>query len=156
MKFVQYICLAVLAAALLLPVGCAQNVGGSTYRANQVQQSQSVQYGTVTGVRGVTIESNSDGTVGAVGGGVAGGVLGSMLGRGRGHGVGAVVGALAGAGIGYASEKALTTQNGLEIEIQLESNGQIVSIVQGADESFAVGDRVRVLYGWDNSARVTH
>ena len=62
-------------------------------------------------------------------------------------------GALLGAAGGYAGQKALTKQNGLEITVELE-NGQQLSIVQAADQQFSPGERVRVLRGSDGSARV--
>jgi outer membrane lipoprotein SlyB len=65
---------------------------------------------------------------------------------------GAVIGALAGTGV----EKALNSKDALEITVNLD-NGQTLSVVQelGAEErSFVVGDRVRVLRGGGDSARV--
>ena len=59
-----------------------------------------------------------------------------------------------GAAGGYAGEKALTKQNGLEITVELE-NGQQLSIVQAADQQFSPGERGRVLRVSDGSARVT-
>ena len=77
-----------------------------------------------------------------------------MFGHGRGRTLATIAGAALGAGAGYAGEKAVTKQNGLEIEVRLES-GQILSIVQGADQSFAPGERVRVLRGVDGTSRVS-
>ena len=82
------------------------------------------------------------------------GVLGNMVGGGRGKTLATIAGAALGAAGGYAGEKALTKQNGLEITVELE-NGQQLSIVQAADQQFSPGERVRVLRGSDGSARVT-
>lgn len=153
MRYIKYIALCVLAASLLAVTGCA-NISGSAYSADQTRSAQTVQYGTVKSVHEVQVEGDTNGGLGAVGGGVAGGVLGSLVGGGSGRTVGAVVGALAGAGLGYAGEKAITKQNGLEIEVELD-NGQILSIVQGNDQVFSVGERVRVLRASDGRARVS-
>lgn len=153
MRHIKYIFLCLLSASLLAMTGCA-NISGNAYTADQARSAQTVQYGTVRSVQQVQVEGDTNGTVGAVGGGVVGGVLGSLVGGGSGRTVGAVVGALAGTGLGYAGEKAVTSQTGLEIEVQLD-NGQILSVVQGTDQVFSVGERVRVLRASDGRARVT-
>ncbi len=153
MRCISYSILCLLVVSLLATTGCA-NISGNAYKAGETRSAQTVQYGTVQSVRQVQVEGDTDGALGAVGGGVAGGVLGSLVGGGSGRTVGAVVGALAGAGLGYAGEKAVTTQTGLEIEVQLD-NGQILSVVQGADQVFSAGERVRVLYSSDGRTRVT-
>ncbi len=154
MRYCAYICVCLLSIALLAVTGCT-NISGNAYSSGQTRSAQTVQYGTVKSVHEVEVEGGSNGALGAVGGGVAGGVLGNLLGGGSGHTVGAVLGALGGAGLGYAGEKAVTRQTGLEIEVALD-NGQIISVVQGNDQPFATGDRVRVLRGSDGSSRVTH
>lgn len=45
-------------------------------------------------------------------------------------------------------------QNGIEITVRLDS-GRLIAITQAADESFRVGDRVRVLSG-GGTTRVSH
>ena len=149
----KMVVLCLLASLMFVVSGCA-NYSGSAYGGRETRSAQSVQYGTVTNVRDVVVDDNSGGTVGALGGGVVGGVLGSMVGHGRGRTLATVGGALLGAGAGYAGEKAIAKQNAYEIEVQLES-GQILSVVQGRDESFSVGERVRVLTGANGSARVS-
>lgn len=153
MRHIKYMFLCLLSASLLAMAGCA-NISGNAYTADQARSAQTVQYGTVRSVQQVQVEGDTNGTVGAVGGGVVGGVLGSLVGGGSGRTVGAVVGALAGTGLGYAGEKAVTNQTGFEIEVQLD-NGQILSVVQGTDQVFSVGERVRVLRASDGRARVT-
>ena len=113
-----------------------------------------MQYGTVVSVQPVTLEEDRPAVLGTVGGGVVRGVLGNMVGGGRGKTLATIAGAALGAAGGYAGEKALTKQNGLEITVELE-NGQQLSIVQAADQQFSPGERVRVLRGSDGSARVT-
>ena len=121
---------------------------------SQVRSAQTVQYGTVVSVQPVTLEEDRPAVLGTVGGGVVGGVLGNMVGGGRGKTLATIAGAALGAAGGYAGEKALTKQNGLEITVEME-NGQQLSIVQAADQQFSPGERVRVLRGSDGSARVT-
>jgi len=137
----------------MLSAGCT-NYSGNTYSGSQGRRAPTVQYGTVVSVQPVTLEEDRPAVLGTVGGGVVGGVLGNMVGGGRGKTLATIAGAALGAAGGYAGEKALTKQNGLEITVELE-NGQQLSIVQAADQQFSPGERVRVLRGSDGSARVT-
>lgn len=143
------VCLFVLA---MLSAGCT-NYSGNAYSGGQVRSVQTVDYGTVVSVQSVTLEESHPALVGTLGGGVVGGVLGNMVGGGRGRVLATVAGAALGAAGGYAAEKGITKQNGLEITVELE-NGQQLSIVQGADQQFSPGERVRVLRSSDGSARV--
>ncbi|WP_455783857.1 glycine zipper 2TM domain-containing protein [Bilophila wadsworthia] len=149
---IKHVAVCMLALAML-SAGCT-NYSGKTYSCSQVRSAQTVQYGTVVSVQPVTLEEDRPAVLGTVGGGVVGGVLGNMVGGGRGKTLATIAGAALGAAGGYAGEKALTKQNGLEITVELE-NGQQLSIVQAADQQFSPGERVRVLRGSDGSARVT-
>jgi outer membrane lipoprotein SlyB len=75
---------------------------------------------------------------------VVGGVAGSTIGRGTGSVLGAVVGAVAGGVGGQVAEQGLTARRGVEVTVKLD-NGQMVAIMQEADETFRPGDRVRIL-----------
>ena len=141
----------VVAAALTLG-GCASSMSGDVYSRDQARKAQQVQEGEITVVREVTIEGTKSG-VGAVAGGVVGGVLGSMVGGGAGRTLATVGGAIGGAGAGAVAEEAGTRQKGLEITVKLD-NGQVVSIVQAADQEYAVGDKVTVLRNPDGTSRV--
>ena len=141
---IKHVAVCMLALAML-SAGCT-NYSGNTYSGSQVRSAQTVQYGTVVSVQPVTLEEDRPAVVG--------GVLGNMVGGGRGKTLATIAGAALGAAGGYAGEKALTKQNGLEITVELE-NGQQLSIVQAADQQFSPGERVRVLRGSDGSARVT-
>ena len=141
-----------LLALAMLGAGCT-NYSGNAYSGGQVRSAQTVQYGTVVSVQPVTLEEDRPAVVGTVGGGVVGGILGNMVGGGRGRTLATIAGAALGAAGGYAGEKAITKQNGLEITVELE-NGQQLSIVQASDQQFSPGERVRVLRGSDGSARV--
>lgn len=143
------VCLMALVLALPLGItGCAPKVGGSDYDASRSRSAQSVNYGVVQSVRVVNIEddSNTNSTLGTVAGGVAGGVLGNLIGGGTGRVVATVAGAALGAGAGYAGGKALSRQEGYEIQVKLDS-GDILAVTQGTDISFTPGQRVRVLSG---------
>lgn len=139
--------------AVLGLAGCATGQGGSDYSRAQARTVQEVQMGTVEGVREVRIEGTKS-PVGSLAGAVVGGVAGSSVGGGRGQIVGATVGAVLGGLGGSAAEEALTREKGLEITVKLDS-GRTIAVVQGVDEqSFIVGDRVRILSG-GGTTRVT-
>ena len=110
--------------------------------------------GTVTEVRPVTINGSQTPMVGTLGGAVVGGLAGSEVGGGKGSIVGSVVGAVLGGMGGSAIEQKVTSQNGVQITIQLDS-GRMIAVTQGADQVFNVGDRVQVLSG-NGVTRVTH
>jgi outer membrane lipoprotein SlyB len=148
---------AVLPASVILSVlilgGCAAGLGGSDYSRDQARVVQQVQMGIVEAVREVNIEGTKS-PVGAGAGAVVGGVAGSTVGGGRGSIVGATVGAVLGGVGGAAAEEAATRQKGVEITVKLDS-GRLIAITQAADETFRVGDRVRVLTG-GGTTRVSH
>lgn len=143
MKY-RLMALAVVGSVLLLG-GCASGTGSRDYTREQARTAQEVQMGVVESVREVNIEGTKS-PVGAGAGAVIGGVAGSSVGGGRGQIVGAAVGAVLGGLGGAAAEEAITRQKGVEITVKLDS-GRLIAITQAADESFAVGDRVRVLTG---------
>lgn len=150
-----YMLAAALLAGLMLLGGCAPRVGGSDYDSSTVRSAQNVTYGTVADVRVVRIndDSGTNEAIGTIGGGVVGGVLGNMIGGGTGRTLATVGGAVLGAGAGYAGGKALGTQDGYEITVDLDSGGSIV-ITQGADIAFSQGQRVKVISGGGAPARV--
>lgn len=140
-----------LAAALIFSVplvGCAPMVGGNDYAVSGAQGAYNVEYGTVTSVRMVKINNEGDGktAIGAVGGGVLGGVLGNLFGAGKGNTLATIIGAGAGAMLGAGASQAVGNQSGVEVTVKLD-NGKTLAVVQGADMSFAPGQRVRILRG---------
>lgn len=147
---------AILAAALLAAAilgGCASGTGGKDYSRDQTRSVQEVQLGVVESVREVNIEGTKT-PIGAGAGAVVGGVAGSTVGSGRGSVVGATVGAVLGGLGGAATEEAVTRKKGIEITVRLDS-GRLIAVTQAADETFQVGDRVRVLSG-GGTTRVSH
>ena len=135
-----------LAAAALATVltGCgAPGLGGGAYSRDQARREQTVRMGYVESVRDVRLEGTRSG-VGPAAGAVAGGVAGSSIGRGRGAALGTIAGAVIGGVAGQAAEQGFTAKQGVEVTVKLDS-GQMVAIMQEADETFRPGDRVRIL-----------
>jgi outer membrane lipoprotein SlyB len=143
----------ILAAAVVSLVGCASGTGGKDYSRAQTRTVQEVQMGIVESVREVNIEGTKT-PIGAGAGAVVGGVAGSTVGSGKGSVVGAAVGAVLGGLGGAAVEEGGTRNKGVEITVKLDS-GRLIAITQSADETFQVGDRVRVLSG-GGTTRVSH
>ncbi len=134
---------------------CAQDsLTGDTYSRNEAGQAQNVRTGTITSIRNVKIEGSSTG--GTLVGAAAGGLLGNQIGGGSGKTAATVGGALLGGAAGSHAGKAVTSKQGLEIQVKLDGGGS-VSIVQeyNPKEPFAQGERVRVLTNGGRD-RVTH
>lgn len=127
-------------------IGCTGSLTGTTYSREEARRVQTVQYGTVEAVTPVVIEGRTQGIVGTGSGAVIGGLAGSTVGGGKGKSIATVVGAVAGGLAGQAAEKSLTTKQGQEITLRLES-GEILSVVQEVDDDqyFRPGDRIRLL-----------
>jgi outer membrane lipoprotein SlyB len=142
-----------LVAAIVSLAGCASGTGGKDYSRAQTRTAQEVQMGIVESVREVNIEGTKT-PIGAGAGAVVGGVAGSTVGSGKGSVVGAAVGAVLGGLGGAAIEEGVTRNKGVEITVKLDS-GRLIAITQSADETFQVGDRVRVLSG-GGTTRVSH
>jgi len=129
----------------LLATGCASNLSGESFSRGEARAVQQVKFGVVEHVRLVAIEGTKT-PIGAGAGAIVGGILGSSIGGGRGSTIASVLGAVGGGVLGSKAEEALTKTQGVEITVRLDS-GRVIAVVQQAspDESFAVGDRVRVL-----------
>lgn len=145
-----------IAAAILL-TACASGKSGDVYTRDQVRQVQTYRVGTIEGIHPVRIEGTKT-PIGSTAGAIVGEVAGSTVGGGKGSTVAAILGAVAGGVAGAAVEEGLTRQDGLEFDIRLE-DGSHISVVQATQsvnqETFAVGDRVRVLES-AGVVRVTH
>ena len=146
---------AVVAVLLCLSIaagGCA-STSGTSYTRDEARQAQTVQMGIILSMQEVTIEEDPS-AVGIGLGGILGGVLGSTMGGGRGRILTTAGGAVIGAGLGALGEKAIRTERAHEFSIELEDSGRVISVVQAVGGDFMPGDRVRVLYGSNNRARV--
>lgn len=133
--------------------GCASR-GGRTYSDSEVRNMQRVQNGTVTDVTEVMVEDDPS-LVGPAIGGVAGGVIGSLFGSGTGRTLATIGGAALGAVAGAFTESGLRRYKALQVTMRLD-NGDTLVVVQGLDEAFVKGDRVRVITTGDGKARVQH
>jgi outer membrane lipoprotein SlyB len=151
MRYLAGALLCSFSAALALS-GCEAPTSGSTFTTAQAQQVMVVELGVVDTVRPVTIQPGPSG-IGAITGGALGGIAAaSNIGRGTGSVAAGIGGAVLGGAAGNAVEQRITQRQGLEIVVRLDS-GQLMSVVQDADQQFFPGDRVRVLLG-NNSVRV--
>ncbi|MDS4015193.1 MAG: glycine zipper 2TM domain-containing protein [Candidatus Accumulibacter sp.] len=142
-----------IALACALLVACASSKSGSVYTREQARHEMTIRQGVVESVREVGLEGTKSG-VGTMAGAAVGGVAGSNIGGGKGQIVGAILGAVVGGLAGSAVEEGTTRRIGLEITVRLDS-GQLVSVVQEADERFLPGERVRLLSG-RGETRVSH
>ena len=146
------ILISIITLIAFIAVGCESRTSSSVYSREEALRVQSVHEGQVVYVRPVQIEGSATG-LGAVAGGIMGYAIGGTIGQGSGTGVARAAGVIAGALAGAAVEEGASHRDALEITVQLD-NGEVVAIVQAADEPFDVGDRVRVLRRPDGTARV--
>ena len=143
--------LAVMLAALAA-AGCASPSSGRVYSRQEARVAWDVQYGRVVAVDDAVIEGRRS-ALGRVGGGLIGYQAGRAVGSGSGQHIAGAVGAVAGAVAGQAVEEKATREEAWQFTVKLDG-GRTVSIVQAHDQSFAVGERVRVYTRRDGAARV--
>jgi outer membrane lipoprotein SlyB len=126
-----------LAAAL---TGCS-TTSPDVIQRSEAQRMAQIQDAVVLTVRPVKVDGSQSGA-GAATGGVIGAVAGSSVGGRRESVAVGVLGAVAGAVIGNAIERSATTEEALEIIVQLR-NGERRSVVQAkGSEVFNPGDAV--------------
>lgn len=143
-------------AAILMTAmlgACASSNSGSVYKRGEARTVQTVKMGVVESVRQVKLEGTKS-PVGTGAGAVVGGVAGNSIGGGRGRAITTVLGALVGGLAGSAAEEGFTRKDGVEITVKLDS-GNMIAVVQEADEQFNPGERVRVLEA-NGVTRVSH
>lgn len=146
--------LALAALAIAGIAGCAApGQGSGDYRRYEARGEMSVRFGVVESVRDVRIDPANTGWGGFTGA-TLGGIAGSTVGGGNGQVAGAVAGALLGGLIGAHVEKDANVRPGIEVTVLLDG-GKYIAVVQEPDETFRIGDRVRVLSG-NGSTRVSH
>lgn len=141
-------------AVALVGGGC----GGKEYSDGDLRTVQSVQEGTVLDVTNVIVEEDPS-IVGPLVGGAAGGLLGSAFGGGSGRTLFILGGAALGADIGGEQDSGVNYKkrrySAMQITMELDS-GHVLVVVQGHDDLFIKGDRVRVLRMDKGRARVQH
>ncbi len=138
--------------ALALSGGCATPSSGHVYSRHEARVAWDVRYGEVTAVDEAVIEGRRS-PIGRIGGGWIGYEAGRTVGGGSGRAIAGAVGAVAGAVAGQAIEKRATREAAWQFTVLLEG-GRSIAVVQAQDESFAVGERVRVFMRRDGAARV--
>lgn len=143
---------AAIVASCALGACASSPSSANSVRRSDTGRAHTVERGEVVYLREVTIEGEA-GPAGAVAGGALGFALGNTIGGGSGRTLARVGGAVAGATAGAAAERAITTVQGLEITVELES-GEVLVVYQAADETFHIGDQVRVLRRSDGGVRV--
>jgi len=135
--------ISVLAAVTML-TACTANLDTNRYQTSAAGQINSVQEGTIINVRQVRIATENGG-VGSLAGGIAGGALGSTIGGSNvANIIGAVGGAVVGGALGAKAQEGLSAQTGYEYIVKL-TNGKAITLTQGADTVFTVGQPVYVL-----------
>ncbi|MND11702.1 Outer membrane lipoprotein SlyB precursor [compost metagenome] len=126
-------------------VGCASTHDNNVYSSHQIGSVQTVKYGTVTGIRPVTLsDSDKQMPVGAAAGAVLGGVAGYAVGGGSGQKIAAVGGAILGGLLGNAVQTEVGESDGWEIVVRTD-NGQDLAVIQGMTERVGVGTRVQLV-----------
>lgn len=134
-----------LAAVIATLAACAPNVRPDSYSIGSVGLVNRSIAAVVVSARSVSIDGTTGG--GAAAGGLAGAVGGSSVGGGsRANALGAVGGAVVGSIVGAAIERSASHTEGMEYVVET-SNGNLMTVVQGAETILSVGSHVLVLYG---------
>ncbi len=144
----------VISLTAMLLNSCYNNYGADSYAGNSVGQAQIVRMGVIAQVQKVAIQDESNQGIGSLAGIAVGAILGSRIGGGgTANALGGIAGGLAGGAAGHAAGKAIGQQQGLRYIVKL-SNGGALSVVQGPEPAFTVGQRVIVLTGSNGRDRV--
>lgn len=144
-----------LALGTMFFTSCAREISSDVYSASQVGEVSTTYAGFIKNVREVTVangEQLEDNGLGIAGGGVAGGVIGNAVGRG--NFLPTAVGAVAGAVAGSFAEKKLKQQTAFEYIVELQ-NGNLLTVVQGKNQVFSIGQPVYVLVSQGGRSRIT-
>lgn len=144
-------------SALTLSISaCGRTIGSNEYHSRAVGEVSHTYKGVIDNVRQVTVSEHErlqENQAGILGGALAGGVLGHQVGKGRGNAAATVAGALAGGAAGAYAERALGTQQGYEYTVHL-NDGRYVTVVQGLDSKFYVGQKVMVISSHRGRSRI--
>lgn len=151
MKKMGYFGLILISASLTI-AGCAPDISPNNYTQDAAQVASTALRGTVVAARPVEVKGNNNG-VGGLAGAVAGGAAGSTIGGGTtANVIGAVGGAVIGGLVGNAVQKGVSRTGGIEYIIKVRKTGRLISVTQGPQPTFGVGQHVLVIMG--NPARV--
>ncbi len=135
-----------LAGAVFVSAGCTFPSSGPVIPANQANQLQTTEPGTVVRVARVTVEGRRS-NLGQYGGGVVGGAAALPAGgvKNTGEALGVAAASVVGAVVGEATEEYLTRKEAEELTVLLE-DGRMVTIVETTQTGFQVGDKVHVIH----------
>ena len=143
-------------AALGLLAGCAgPSKSGSTYTDAEARRPMQVTTGTIQAVRTVRLERDYQTGAGVAAGSVIGGVAGSTVGSGTTSTIAAVVGAVAGGVAGSYAEKSMSDRPGLELTVRTDDGRTFTVVQEAGNDSFAAGQRIRVLTDGAGQVRIT-
>ena len=142
-----------IAAATVLSLAACSTTSPDVIQRGDAQRLSQVQDATVLSVRSVKVDGTQSG-IGGTSGAVIGGVAGSSVGGRREAIAVGVLGAVAGAVVGNAIERGATSEDAVEILLQLR-NGERRAIVQAkGSETLNPGDAV-ILVTTGGKTRVT-
>jgi outer membrane lipoprotein SlyB len=134
----------ILPVALFALAGCDQPIETGYVSSGQVSQNQTVQYGTIVGVRTVRLQGgNGDLVAGAVAGGIAGAVVGNQFGKGSGNAVMTGAGAVGGAMLGSQMAGGPSYRTSQQWTVRLD-NGAMIDVIQGNGQ-FRIGQHVQIV-----------
>lgn len=143
-----------LVLGVLFLSSCARNLSSDVYVARNVGETSLTYSGVIRNARSVCVQEGEqleENGLGIAGGGLAGGILGNAIGKGR--FVPTAVGAIAGAVTGSFVEKRLKQQNAMEYVVQFD-NGGMMTIVQGEDQPFCIGQPIYVIVSQSGRSRI--
>jgi len=142
-----------LIAASVVALAACSTTSPDVVQRGDAQRMSQVQDATVLSVRPVTVDGSQSG-VGAAAGGVVGAVAGSSVGGRREGQIVGVLGAVAGAVIGNAIERSGTSEQAVEILVQLR-NGERRSVVQAKGNEILNPGEAVILVTTGGKTRVT-
>lgn len=123
---------------------CGANLDLDRYETSGAGNVNTVSEGVIISARPVTI-ATENGDVGQLAGGIIGGVAGGQISdNALTQTIGAVGGAVLGGYLGGKAQEGLSAQGGIEYIVKLDS-GKAVTLTQGDDVKFSVGQSVYVL-----------
>lgn len=123
---------------------CGANLDLDRYETSGAGNVNTVSEGVIISARPVTI-ATENGDVGQLAGGIIGGVAGGQISdNALTQTIGAVGGAVLGGYLGDKAQEGLSAQGGIEYIVKLDS-GKAVTLTQGDDVKFSVGQSVYVL-----------
>lgn len=146
--------LSIVFCMIAVTIGCAPSRSANVYTRGQARQVETIRTGVVQQIDNVTLQDEET-SVGSIGGAVVGGIAASSIGKGTGSAIASTLGAILGGVIGTNVEKQVNSSRGYKIIVKMDSSSEMIAVVQEADISFRVGQRVKVLTSTDPFSKVT-